>query len=289
MDDGALIRVRLHGNPDGLRLVLSHGNGFAADAYYPFWRPLAEHCEIVLFDIRNYGHNPFHGAAGHNSSRFVKDLDLIGRAVADAFGDKVSVGVFHSLSARINLKRAVEAGPLWDAMVVFDPPMVPPPDHRLYAPSVAEERTLSRWARTRRNRFSDPSGLARLYRENRAFRRWVPGAHELAARSVLRLDEATGEWALACPGELEARIYGENTEMELWPPPAAFDRPLKFIASDSAAADAKSPGLCCKALGDEYGHVYEAIPDTGHFLQIEKPEACARAMFSFLADIGIRA
>ena len=32
LDDGAAIRVRRHGKPDGVRLLLSHGNGFATDA-----------------------------------------------------------------------------------------------------------------------------------------------------------------------------------------------------------------------------------------------------------------
>ena len=38
MDDGAPIRVVRHGNPSGPRVVLSHGNGFASDSYFPFWR-----------------------------------------------------------------------------------------------------------------------------------------------------------------------------------------------------------------------------------------------------------
>ena len=37
MDDGAVIRVRQHGErAAGVRLFLSHGNGFAADGYLPF-------------------------------------------------------------------------------------------------------------------------------------------------------------------------------------------------------------------------------------------------------------
>ena len=37
---GANIRVRRHGNPAGMRLMVTHGNGFAADAYLPFWQQL---------------------------------------------------------------------------------------------------------------------------------------------------------------------------------------------------------------------------------------------------------
>ena len=58
MADGAVIRIRQHGNADGPRLILAHGNGFAIDAYFPFWRCLMERFEIVLYDQRNHGHNP---------------------------------------------------------------------------------------------------------------------------------------------------------------------------------------------------------------------------------------
>ena len=40
LEDGAKIRVRRHGNPAGVRLTVTHGNGFAADAYLPFWQLL---------------------------------------------------------------------------------------------------------------------------------------------------------------------------------------------------------------------------------------------------------
>src|SRR5882724_9124728 len=40
LEDGAKIGVRRHGNPNGVRLTVTHGNGFAADAYLPFWQLL---------------------------------------------------------------------------------------------------------------------------------------------------------------------------------------------------------------------------------------------------------
>ena len=38
MADGASITLRRHGNPTGPRIMFSHGNGLAADLYYPVWR-----------------------------------------------------------------------------------------------------------------------------------------------------------------------------------------------------------------------------------------------------------
>ncbi|MGC1190746.1 MAG: hypothetical protein WA861_09155, partial [Candidatus Binatus sp.] len=58
MHDGATIHVRQHGIPGAPRLVLSHGNGLAIDGYFPFWGPLRERYEVIVFDFRNHGHNP---------------------------------------------------------------------------------------------------------------------------------------------------------------------------------------------------------------------------------------
>lgn len=36
LDEGVTL-LRCHGNPAGPRLLVSHGNGFAADMYFPLW------------------------------------------------------------------------------------------------------------------------------------------------------------------------------------------------------------------------------------------------------------
>ena len=285
MDDGAIIRIRRHGNPDGLRIVLSHGNGFAAEAYYPFWCKLLDECDVVLFDFRNYGQNPFHSADAHQYGRLVADLAPVRGAIDDAFGARPTLGVFHSLSARANMKHALDNGWLWEAMVLFDPPMVPPPSHWLHEPTDREMRLLSKWARRRSERFDDPAELALQFAETRGFDRWVAGAHELAARSVLRPEG--NAWVLACPGELEARIYEGNGMLEIWPQVADFERPVLVIASDPEQPDAQLPATSCRALAEECGFPYVAIPGTGHFLQIEEPRRCAREVFEFAAEIGM--
>ena len=285
MDDGAIIRIRRHGNVDGLRIVLSHGNGFAADAYYPFWRELLDRCDVVLFDFRNHGQNPFHTADAHQYSRLVTDLGLVRNAIDESFGARPALGVFHSLSARANMKRALSDGWLWEAMVLFDPPMVPSPDHRLHEPTDREMRILSEWSRRRPDRFDDPTELARQFADTRGFGRWVAGAHELAARSVLRREGDT--WVLACPGELEARIYEGNGELDIWPKATDFERPVLVIASDPDHPGAQLPATACRALADECGFPYVAIPGTGHFLQIEEPQRCAREVLDFAARIGM--
>jgi pimeloyl-ACP methyl ester carboxylesterase len=288
--DGAVLRVRRHGQTEaGVRLVVANGNGFAIDGYYPFWGPLAERFEVVAFDFRNHGQNPpaASGRDGHTYAQMTLDLERVVREIGAHWGRKPSVGIFHSMSARTAMKHAIELGNPWQALILFDPPNVPPSGHRAWAMMDTFEHRLAEWAMRRPDHFADPSELARQYAETRAHADWVPGAHELMARAVLRRDAAGEGWVLACPRELEASIYLQAMTLNLWPLPAAYGGPVKLIAADPDARGAPAPAFANRALAEDLGYVYEAIPGAGHMLQIQKPEECRRAVLSFLAELGI--
>src|SRR5215207_4300377 len=93
MPDGATLRLRRHGNKQGPRLVLSHGNGFAMDAYFPFWRLLSADYDLILFDQRNHGHNRLHVLSGHTQWQMAEDMEVVLRAVASAFGERPIAGI----------------------------------------------------------------------------------------------------------------------------------------------------------------------------------------------------
>jgi pimeloyl-ACP methyl ester carboxylesterase len=100
LDDGAKIRIRRHGNPDGVRLLISHGNGFAADAYYPYWQHLLQKFDLLLFDFRNHGQNVPIVPPHHSYEQFSRDLDRVLQTVKSRLGEQPTVGIFHSMSAR---------------------------------------------------------------------------------------------------------------------------------------------------------------------------------------------
>jgi len=287
LDDGATIRVRQHGNRGGPRLFLSHGNGFAADGYLPFWSRLLADFELLVFDFRNHGQNPPSEPAHHTYAQMARDLECVYQTMTARFGPKTSVGVFHSMSGRAAMKHAIEIGWRWDALVLFDPPNMPPAGHPAYAPMCAFEDKLTGWARGRRARFADPRELAEDYAAARANRGWVEGAHDGMARAVLRHDPAHGDWLLSCAPALEASIYHAALTLDLWPAAARFGGPVKLIAADPDLPYGPPTGLANRALGIEQGYDYVAIPGTGHLLQIEQPAACVEAMLGFLAGHGI--
>ena len=277
-DDGATLVCRQHGNRKGLRLYISHGNGFAIDAYYPFWQHLAKDFEIIVFDFRNHGQSA--RVENHNYAQFAKDIDDVFHEVNNTLGSKPSVGVFHSMSARAAMKHAVEMRWIWDGLMLFDPPNVPPPDHSLFPAMEKFEKRLVAWANARRGSFDDPEELTGEYNDSRATSRWVNGAQELMAHSVLR--EVSGAFELSCKREFEASIYAAALTLNLWPPISAFGGPVKLIGADPEMKGVPPTAYANKALHEEMGYDYASVPNTGHMLQIESPEACANEVFEFI-------
>src|ERR1700742_1610859 len=177
LEDGARIRMRRHGNPDGVRLLVTHGNGFAADAYYPYWRQLLSKFDVLVFDFRNHGQNVPVTPSNHNYEQLVRDLSRVLDAVNAALGAKKTAGIFHSMSGRTAMNQAIEVGWRWDALMLFDPPNVPLKGHPLYEAMEVFETRLTEWAKGRQRKFNSVDELTEEYKQSRATARWVEGEH----------------------------------------------------------------------------------------------------------------
>jgi pimeloyl-ACP methyl ester carboxylesterase len=287
LDDGAIIHMRRHGNSEGVRLLVTHGNGFAADAYFPYWQHFLGKFDVLVFDFRNHGQNVPVVPAHHTYEQLTHDLERIVQEVKLHLGERRTAGLFHSMSARTAMKHAIEVGWRWDALMLFDPPNVPPPDHPAYAAMAAFEKRLTDWARQRRRRFAMIDELAEEYRQSRATARWVEGEHELMARAVLRQSPDGDGYELVCDPENEATIYAQALSLNLWPRASEFGGPVKLIGCDPAMKGAPATGAANQALGTEGSYDYSFVEGTGHLLQVEKPDACVGLTLEFLARCGL--
>ena len=280
MSDGAPIRLRRYGNGP-VRLLLSHGNGLAINAYTPFWEPLIDDFELVAFDIRNHGENPLHDPQQHTWPRITQDIGEIFAGTQRHFGEKPTVGAFHSLSAVATLLNAVAGGPAWHALVLFDPPIFPPSGHPVQPAQIADMQDLTRRAAGRPVAYRSPEQFAAQLLQRRAFSRWVPGAHLLFAQSTLR-PGPNGDWILCCPRELEAHMFATNNDATLWAKLPTVTIPMMIIGADADDPNAGPPARISRATHDELGIAYAGIPNTTHFLQTEQPAACREALRTFL-------
>ena len=73
----------------------------------------------------------------------------------------------------------------------------------------------------------------------------------------------------------------QNANSPAWSALSELADKLFMVSSDYKAPDADPPGLVSKALKAEFGVEVVPVRDTGHLLQIERPEGsgsdCARA------------
>jgi pimeloyl-ACP methyl ester carboxylesterase len=285
LEDGARIRMRRHGNRHGVRLLVTHGNGFAADGYYPYWRHLLSQFDVLVFDFRNHGQNVPVEPSNHDYAQLSRDLDRVLDAVDETLGRKRTAGLFHSMSARTAMKHAIEQRWRWDALVLFDPPDVPPQSHPLYAAMEVFENRLTEFALKRRRKFNSIEELVEEYKKSRATERWVEGEHELMARSVLR--KIGDGYELVCAPENEAHIYAQALTLNLWPEASEFGGPVKLIGCDPNFKGAPATGPANQALGQDGGYDYSFVAATGHLLQVENPEECVRLTLEFLGKHGL--
>jgi pimeloyl-ACP methyl ester carboxylesterase len=288
LEDGARIKVRRHGRADGVRLFISHGNGFAIDAYLPYWQHFLTDYDLIVFDFRNHGQNVPVTPANHTYAQLTRDLEHVYQDVTARLGSRKSAGIFHSMAGRTAMKHAIEIGFRWDALVLFDPPNVPPPGHPVYPAMEAFEARLTAFARDRRRHFATVEELAVEYAKSRAGQGWAPGVHELMARSVLRPNPDGDGFVLVCDPANEAGIYAEAMSLNLWPKASDFRGPVKLIGADPDLKGGPPTGRANQALGTENGYDYSFVPGTGHLLQVEKPEDCARQTLAFLGECGLK-
>ena len=278
VDDDTVIVLRRHGNPDGARLILTHANGLAADLYYPFWSLLADQFDLIVHDLRNHGWNRVGAQVDHNIPTMIRDHDIILESIDQIYGSKPTIGIHHSLTTIVSLLSSSER---YAALILFDPPIAKHGQSQVDIQEAA--RKSAAMTRRRGHRFSSPEEFVEILQVVPIFRRTVPGAHELMARTTLRWSESEQVYMLRCPREYEAQLmeYGRSffTLVDL----DSKACPIKIIGADPTLPQAFLPALDQRwALTMDY----DLIPDTTHFLQWEKPAECVAVTREFIERHG---
>ncbi|MCY4096365.1 MAG: alpha/beta hydrolase [Gammaproteobacteria bacterium] len=283
MEDGTGISIRRHGNPDGTRIVLSHANGLASDAYYPFWSLLEDRFDLMVYDFRNHGWNSTGSLDAHSIPTFVSDNERVAETIEANFGAKPRVGVFHSLSGQTAAFEATQIQGAYSALVLFDPFFCPPgcdPQHKDRL-----ERTMDgmvETARRRRTTYESTTAYADRMSRSPAFERLRPGVTNLIAEATLRRAAEEPAFELRCPPEYEAKIYEQGRTYASSVEIGALSCPVKVIGSDPVEPHSFLPTV---AMDEIIALNYDFIPETTHFLQLEEPEECVAAMIDFIAKV----
>ena len=273
VDDNTSIKLRRHGNPQGPRLLFSHGNGLAVDLYYPFWSQLVSKYDLFIYDLRNHGQNGVTQQESHNIPTFINDFKLILKFIDHHYGGRPKIGIFHSLSALISLM-APDHG--FGAQILFDPPLCRPGGTQEEFDESAQRTAFL--TRQRGEHFRTREDFSELLSYLPSFSRVVPGVLELMARTTLSPHPDNG-YKLHCPREYEAQVLDYA---RAFAPLVNWDElpcPTKVIGGDPTLPAPYLPTF-------DFSHVcnidYDFLPDSTHLLQLEYPEECLKITEEFL-------
>ena len=274
LDADTVTTVRRHGNPSGTRVLVSHGSGFAADLYYPFWSLLANDYDVMVYDLRNHGWNSVGTRRDHNIPTLVCDHDIILESIDRTYGNKPTIGIFHSLTSIVAI---LSCNKLYSALVLFDPPLA---KHDMSQTELLEAAALmAAKIRQREDRFKSREEFVEFLKIHPSFKGIAPGVHELMALTTLRGSESGNGYELRCPREYEAQLmeYGRSffplLDLDL------IACPKKIIGADPTLPHSYLPTLDQRSA---YEVDYDFIPETTHLLQLEKPEECVAVTREFL-------
>jgi len=280
VDDDTVIVLRRHGNPDGARLILTHGNGLAIDLYYPFWSLLTDEFDVVVHDLRNHGWNEVSAPERHNMPTLADDQDCILEAVNSTYGEKPAVGIFHSLAALAALLSPAK-GRDYAGLVLFDPPLCKA--GRSYFDFDAAATQNAAQVRRRTEHFATLREFVELLAIVPLYRQALPGVHRLLADTTLRRRGDGDGYELRCPREYEAQIVEYASVFAVTINFDSFHCPIKVIGADPTLPYSYLPSM-------DLSHIlsvdYDFVPDATHFMQVEKPDECVASMRGFLDEIS---
>jgi pimeloyl-ACP methyl ester carboxylesterase len=281
MPDGASVYLRRHGNPKGPRMLVSHGCGLSVDAYYPYWSLLSDKFDLFIWDLRSHGWNPPGPRRAQNIPTFVRDCEIVLRTIGQIYEEQPVIGVFHSLSALVALLHE-EHWKGFSSLVLFDPPIQPPGGKPEDLVEIGED--MSAIARRRRDRFNSREEFTDRLRRSRNHRHLVPGAAELMAETTLRPSPDGTGFELCCPKEYEAQVYEYLFGWAMRVNLQKISCPVRAIGTDPTEPYSFMPSMNLREL---IGIDYDFVPETTHFLQLEKPEQCAASTFEFLERLEV--
>jgi pimeloyl-ACP methyl ester carboxylesterase len=257
-----------------------HGNGFCAGTYSPFIQHLSGQLHICASDIRGHGSSDLPSIQRIRSwTIFAEDLKTL---IEQTMVPPV-IGMGHSLGAVTTYIAAAKYPHLFSSIILIDPVILPTRLLWLIAGvkllGLRGNLPLARTARRRRRKFRGKKEALRLFTAGRGiFKTWSKEfVHAYLECGLLEKDSKTA--VLRCDPELEAQIF-ESVPLGIWRYAKKISCPvlaLRGELSDTFFADAAD-----RLKGRISDYELKTIPDSGHFIPMEKPQACADAISDFV-------
>jgi pimeloyl-ACP methyl ester carboxylesterase len=264
----------------GPQLHLLHANGFCAGTYSPFIRYLVDDFHIFASDVRG------HGASHHPDIERIRSWTVFAKDLKTLIEQTMVppvIGMGHSLGAVTTYIAAAKFPHLFSGIVLIDPVILPYKVLWLIAAAkilgMRGKLPLAKGARRRRRVFKGKKQALKLFAAGRGiFKSWSKEFVQAYLEcGLLEKDSETA--VLTCDPELEAQIF-ESVPVDVWRYAKKISCPV--LAVRGALSDTFYPDAAQRLKDRISDFELATIPETGHFIPMEKPEKCARVIRDFI-------
>ncbi|HEY7565495.1 MAG TPA: alpha/beta hydrolase [Acidimicrobiia bacterium] len=251
-------------------VAFAHATGFCGAV----WRPVASALESPLqpytWDF------PCHGGARKLDHPI--DWWTFGQTTLDQVGSlaKPLIGVGHSMGGAALVMAEVLKPGTFDALVLIEPIIFPPPFER------SEDAPMAVVAERRRREFESREAARTNFVSKLPFSRWHRSALDGYLEDGL-IDTESG-CRLACWPEDEAEIYRASTAHGVWDRMGELQPPTLIMAGE--LSDTHPPHFVESLAARPRRSGFELVMGTGHFLPMEKPDLVVRRIQAIATGIG---
>lgn len=259
---------------------LLHANGFCAGTYNPFVKHLVNDLKITATDVRGHG-----DSIGQTLGRidhwkiFAEDL----KSFIDKKMNSPVIGIGHSLGAVTTYIAAATYPHLFSGIILIDPVILPKRILFLMkimrATGLIGKFHLASGARRRKKVFAGKKEALQRFTSGRGiFKTWSPEFVDAYLECGL-LEEDENTAVLKCDPELEAQIF-ESAPTDAWEYASRILCPVLAIRGEKSDTFYPDAAENLKKYIKDYTLV--TVPETGHFVPMEKPEECASIIMDFI-------
>jgi pimeloyl-ACP methyl ester carboxylesterase len=219
-------------------------------------------------------------------SRWEELADDLLRAMRQRGLEQV-IGAGHSLGGVLSILAAVKDPCLFSALVLVDPVLFARLQALFWGAlknlGFGHRLPLIRGARRRRDRFPDLDAVRAAYIGKPVFSTWDPQVLEDYVQAGFR-EVGDGEVVLRYSKAWEARIF-ELTPASMWSELRRVTAPTFVI--HGALSDTFVAGAARRVRRELPNAAVLELPDTSHFLPMERPHAVAAAIIDWQRSLGV--
>jgi pimeloyl-ACP methyl ester carboxylesterase len=274
--DGEAAAIEFGDPGRAIDVIFLHANGFNALTYRQILAPLAAEMRLLAVDLRGHGHSRLAAdPEGRTDWTCFRD-DLLG--LLEALDGPPVIMAGHSMGGCTTLLAAPFAPDRIRSMAFFDPVILP----RGMRPvaGVPADSALLQGALRRRAQFDSKAAVIAAYTGRGAFRSWTGQMLQDYVEDGFKPSPGGGV-ELACTPAWEAANFASQAH-DPWPGLTGFPRRIRILRAETGSTARIEDEL--DALTARGNITVASVPDTSHFLPMERPDLVQATLREAVAD-----